>query len=63
MTQRRAPLPAWTPEDGTNPYHWIIATAARLRAQRQAEQGSREALRQLADLERRRHASEHPDEP
>lgn len=61
-TQRRAPLPAWTPDDGTNPYTFILNACREIRAERQAAQGSIEAQRQLADLERRRHAREFPDE-
>ncbi|MDP3139858.1 MAG: hypothetical protein Q8N17_26415 [Burkholderiaceae bacterium] len=59
--QRRAPLPAWTPDDG-NPFTFILEACRRIRAERQAEQGSLEAQRQLNELQRRLLAREFPDE-
>jgi len=59
MTQRRAPLPAWTPEDG-NRFAFILETCRRVRAERQADIAIREARDQAEDLERRRNAREFP---
>ena len=60
--QRRAPLPAWTPDDGTNPFTFILETCRSIRAERQADSAVREAQDQAAEYERRRHARECPED-
>lgn len=60
--QRRAPLPAWTPDDGTNPFTFILEACRRVRAERQADNAIREAQSQAEDLERRRHARDFPED-
>lgn len=60
--QRRAPLPAWTPDDGTNPFTFILESCRRIRAERQADAAIREAQDHSAEYERRRSAREHPED-